>query len=284
MSVLDSNIHTLTWPNGEMTLHRCRIMGIVNVTPDSFFDGGQYQQTQDAVEHAWQLMEEGADLIDIGGQSTRPGAPDLSLDEEKARVWPVLQALASEKFPLPISLDTQKPMLADQALDKGWVHIINDVGGLRLPDMVEVCKNFKVPVIAMHMVQTPETMQQAYAYQDVTQDIYTFFERLLEAHDMAPQIIIDPGLGFGKSVAHNLQLVAQLETFRTLQVPILLGASRKSFIGKTLNLEPQDRLEGSLAVATMAVTQGCHLLRVHDVQATKRTIQMTEAILKHRTS
>lgn len=255
-------------------------MGILNVTPDSFYDGGAYSHLDKAIERAWAMVDEGADLIDIGAESTRPGAPVVSLEEEKARLYPVLEQLKAEKFPLPISLDSSKPEIVTETAKKGWIQIANDITGLRNPSMVLAVVKNELPVIIMHMFGTPQTMQQDYFYDDVVTDIIDFFKRRLNDCRLKENVVLDPGLCFGKGVEHNLAILNRLSEFHTIGFPILIAASRKSFVGKILDTESDDRLEGSLAAAAIAVDRGAKMLRVHDVKQTVRVVKMIEAIKK----
>lgn len=273
---------TLTYPEGQLTLHRCRIMGILNVTPDSFSDGGQFESAEDAVNRAWDMVDEGADILDIGAQSSRPGADTVGQEEEISRLEPVLQSLHEDQYPIPISLDTYKPEVLSCFAQKKWIQIANDITGLRNEHMVEIVRAQGLPVIAMHMFGMPQTMQDEYHYENVVEDLLAYFRTIMEKYDLYQNIVFDPGIGFGKSVAHNLEIIDRLSEFHQLEAPILLGASRKSFIGKSLNLEVQDRLEPSLAVAAMAVDRGCQILRVHDVLETKKIIQMVEKVKKYQ--
>lgn len=273
-----SDRYQLTWKDGSLSLHRCRVMGVLNVTPDSFYDGGVYKDASAAIERAWAMVDEGADLIDIGAESSRPGAPSISIEEEKNRLFPVLEKLKEENYPLPISLDTCKPEVLTECCKHGWIQIANDITGLRNPAMVLAVIKNEIPVIIMHMMGTPQTMQQDYAYDDVVTDIIDFFKKRLNDCRMKHNVVLDPGLGFGKSVEHNLTILNRLSEFQALGFPILVGASRKSFIGKTLDVETEDRLEGSLAAAAIAVDRGASMLRVHDVKETVRVVRMIEAI------
>lgn len=268
----------LTWKGGSLSLHRCRVMGILNVTPDSFYDGGNFLDSSVAVERAWAMVDEGADLIDIGAESTRPGAPEISIEEERKRLIPVLEKLKSENFPLPISLDTSKPEILSEACKGGLIQIANDVTGLRNPAMVLSVVSHQIPVIIMHMVGNPRTMQTEFEYDDVVRDIIDFFKRRLDDCRIKNNVVLDPGIGFGKDVPHNLALINRLNEFKELGFPLLVGASRKSFIGKVLELDAEERLEGSLAVAAIAVDRGANLVRVHDVKETVRVVRMVEAI------
>jgi|ERR1043166_3653325 dihydropteroate synthase len=259
------------------------IMGVVNVTPDSFSDGGQFFETSAATDRALQLIEEGADMIDIGGESTRPKAAPVSEKEELRRVLPVIERLAA-RVKAPISIDTMKPAVARAALKSGAC-IVNDVAAARQgPPMWQVVADAGAGYVLMHMKGTPQTMQDKPAYRDVVAEVNEFFgERLsqLNAFGISPEgVILDAGIGFGKTARHNLQLLRALDVFKKWNRPLLLGVSRKSFIGRvTGGEEIAARLPGSLAAACWAVEHGVNILRVHDVAATRQAIAMTEAIL-----
>ena len=257
------------------------IMGIVNVTPDSFSDGGQHATPAAAVAHALALAAEGADLLDIGGESTRPGAPAVSESEELARVIPVIEQLAGQTD-AALSIDTQKPAVAEAALAAGAV-IINDIAANRTdPQMWQIAVAARAGYVAMHMQGTPQNMQDAPTYTDVTAEVRAFFderlERFTEAGLDAEQVLFDPGIGFGKTVEHNLALLAGLERFKKMKRPLLVGASRKSFIGRLTEAAVEDRLAGSLACACRAAEAGTAVLRVHDVKETIQALQIWTAI------
>jgi dihydropteroate synthase len=258
------------------------VMGIVNVTPDSFSDGGQHATTETAVAHAEKLLEEGADILDIGGESTRPGALPVPLEEELRRVVPVIKELA-KRTAVPLSVDTYKAEVARQSCAVG-ASIINDVTGLLGDkDMVQVAQDAKAGLIVMHMQNTPATMQVNPHYKDVVKEVGEFFRRRLEALEESgipkQRIVLDPGIGFGKTVAHNLSLLARLEAFQKLGLPVLLGASRKGFMGKLLNRELSQRLPASLAVVCFTrMKQSAQIFRVHDVQATCDVLKVIEAL------
>ncbi len=258
------------------------IMGILNVTPDSFSDGGSFLSTRKALEHARRLVDEGADIIDVGGESTRPGALPVSFEEEAKRVLPVIEILAQD-LSIPISVDTRKPELARRALVCG-ASIINDVSGLNAdPEMLKVAaRGNKTGFIFMHAKGTPQSMQKSPQYQDLIEEIHRFFQTQIQrAHAMKiamERLAIDPGIGFGKTVKHNLTLIHQLKRFTDLGLPVLLGPSRKSFIGRILDLPPSERLEGTAAAVAIAVFQGARILRVHDVSAMRRVILIAEGI------
>lgn len=267
-----------------------KIMGVLNVTPDSFSDGGKFLNTASAIAQAEQMIADGADIIDIGGESTRPGAEPVSLEDELARVIPVIDVLRkkfNENFKDPatapiISIDTQKPEVAEAALAHG-ANMVNDVTGLRDPAMRAVVAKHNVPVVIMHMQGEPRTMQKDPSYGDVIREIKIFFKQRVadaEAAGIArANIILDPGIGFGKTVEHNLLILKNLREFVSLGFPVLVGPSRKSFIG-TLNggLPVGERLEGTLAAVAVAVMNGAAIVRVHDVKEVKRVVQIVDAI------
>ena len=257
------------------------LMGIVNVTPDSFFDGGRFLDPQAAVAHAWRLVEEGADLLDIGGESTRPGSVPVDETEERRRLIPVVTAVA-KAVSIPISVDTSKAVVAKAAIDAGAV-MVNDVTALRGdPAMVDAIVVSGVGVVLMHMQGTPLTMQEAPKYHDVVDEVEDFLaERVrfaLERGVAKNQIMLDPGIGFGKTLAHNLDLLAQLRTFTKLGFPLLVGPSRKGFIGELVEQSVQDRAWGTAGAIALAVEQGAHVLRVHDVAGMKDVVKVAAAI------
>lgn len=265
-----------------LDLSRPVIMGILNVTPDSFSDGGQFDDIARAVGHATQMRDAGADLIDIGGESTRPGADFVPVDVEIERTVPVIAAL-SDVLGRPVSLDTRKSAVADAGLRAG-AHIVNDVSGFTFdPDLISVCVRHQVPVCVMHAQGDPKTMQDAPHYDHVVGDVYDFLEtqidRLVAAGIPHSQIIADPGIGFGKTLDHNLQLLNHIGVFHTLGVPILLGVSRKGMI-KTIGQAPEaaQRVPGSVAVALAALEQGIQIFRVHDVAETKQAFDLWQAV------
>jgi dihydropteroate synthase len=273
---------TLLTRHGKLEFaRRTLIMGIVNVTPDSFFDGGRRLDPAKAIADGAAMAASGADIIDIGGESTRPGARPVSEEEELARVLPVVQGLRRE-VKVPISIDTYKSNVARAALDAG-ADIVNDISGLRFDaKMLSLVAAEKVPVVLMHMQGTPGTMQQEPHYNDVVREVRDFLAtQLYDAMDagVAPEaIIIDPGIGFGKTIEHNLELLRGLPVLAALGQPLLVGTSRKAFIGKILNLPADERLEGSLAAAVAAVLAGANILRVHDVPETTKAVRLADAI------
>jgi dihydropteroate synthase len=260
---------------------RTALMGVLNITPDSFYDGGRHFETHKAIADGVAMVAAGADVIDIGGESTRPGAQPVSESEELARILPVIQGLRKE-VAVPISIDTYKAQVARAALATG-ADIVNDISALRFdPAMVQLIAAEKVPVVLMHMQGTPRTMQSDPQYTDVVREVRDFLAaQLYDAMDagIAPEaIVLDPGIGFGKSLDHNLQLLRGLSMLTALGQPILVGVSRKTFIGKILKLDAEDRLEGSLAAAVAAVLGGANIVRVHDVAATRKAIRVADAI------
>ena len=258
------------------------VMGIINVTVDSFSDGGKHLDPRDAVAHALRLEEEGADIIDIGGESTRPGAEPVSAEEEAARVLPVIWELAPATR-CAISIDTYKAEVARAALAAG-AEIVNDVGGLRDPAMAEVVVAAGAGIVIMHMRGEPRTMQEAPEYEDITQEIREFFRqtfrRAITCGMKPQQIVFDPGIGFGKTAAHNLSLIKRLGEMRVEERPLLLGTSRKAFLGRVAETqEMADRLTPTLATTVMGRAMGANIFRVHDVLENVRALKMTDAIL-----
>ena len=263
------------------------MMGVVNVTPDSFSDGGRYFDAEAAVAHAIQLVEEGADLLDIGAESTRPGADPVDEAEELRRAIPVVTAVA-RAVTVPISIDTSKASVAQAALDAGAV-LVNDVTALRGdPAMAEVIARTGAGIVLMHMQGTPRTMQQVpHHYEDVIGEVAAFFEeriRFATAHGIGQrQIVLDPGIGFGKLLVHNLTLLARLHRFACFGCPLLVGVSRKTFLGQLVDRPVQERQWATAAAVAMAVERGAGVLRVHDVRAMKDVMQVTVAISQETT-
>jgi dihydropteroate synthase len=262
---------------GQRTL----LMGIINVTPDSFYDGGRRLDSGRAIADGLGLIEAGADIIDIGGESTRPGARPVSAEEELERVLPVVRGLR-RAAKVPISIDTYKARVAREALDEG-ADLVNDVSALRLDgEMVALAAAEKVPIVLMHMLGTPRTMQTEPRYDDVLREVIEFLAERIQFAAQAgierQNIIVDPGIGFGKTLDHNLTLLRGLPAFAVLGQPLLVGASRKAFIGKILGTEPDERLEGSLAAAVAAVLGGADIVRAHDVKETHRAIRVADAV------
>ena len=257
------------------------IMGIVNVTPDSFSDGGQFLAQQAAVDHAMKLTTEGADILDVGGESTRPGANEVSLDEELRRVIPVIEQLV-KLTTVPISVDTSKAEVARHALRAGAC-IVNDISGLLFdPDMIEVCRESRCGVSVMHIQGTPRTMQAEPHYDDVVGEICEYFaERLatLEQAGIAPErIVLDPGIGFGKTAQHNLEILSNISAFQALGRPVLIGHSRKRFLKKLIQREVDERLFGTVGVTLALARQHVDLVRVHDVAANRDALAAYQAV------
>jgi dihydropteroate synthase len=256
------------------------VCGILNVTPDSFSDGGRFDNLERAVEHGCTLVAEGADLIDIGGESTRPGSRPPNLAEELDRVVPVVEALV-RRVPVPLSVDTSRPEVMRAAVAAG-ASMINDVRALRSPGAVEVASELGVPVCLMHMQRSPETMQQDPRYRDVVAEVRTFLaERrraCLEAGIRPEHVVVDPGFGFGKTLSHNVELLASLGRLSSLGVPIMVGLSRKSMLGQLTGRAVGERLPGSLAAAVIAAQRGAAVLRVHDVAATRDVLAVLDAV------
>jgi dihydropteroate synthase len=265
----------------SLTFHSSPLlMAIVNVTPDSFSDGGKYLATDRAVEHALQLVKDGADILDIGGESTRPYSDPVSATEESERVIPVIEALVKETA-IPISVDTSKSNVARAAIEAG-AEIINDVTGLESdPEMLGVAVETGAGVCAMHMQGTPQTMQDDPQYEDVVSDIVSYLSErnrsLLSAGIDASKICLDPGIGFGKTHQHNIELLSSAEEFLTLERPILIGHSRKGFIGKLIGDKEANRDAGTLAITLMMASKGIHVVRVHEIAATKQALTVWSA-------
>ena len=261
-----------------------RLMGIVNLTPDSFSDGGQLSEVSVAVEYALRLADEGADILDIGGESTRPGATPVSLEEELRRVVPVVRELV-RRTRVPISIDTYKAEVARVCLDAGAV-IVNDISGLTFdPAMTAVCRESACGVIVMHIQGTPQTMQLDPRYDDVVQDVRQYFSRRLDELEAAgikrERIVLDPGIGFGKTAEHNLDLLSHIAAFHELGRPVLIGHSRKRFLQKVLGRDIEERHAGTIGVSIALAAQGANILRVHDVRATRDALLAWSAVMTH---
>jgi len=266
-----------TFKLGKGTL----VMGVLNVTPDSFSDGGLFFDKEKAIAQGLRMVEEGADMIDVGGESTRPGSKPLGLEEELRRVIPVIESLSKETD-IPISIDTYKSTVAQRAIEAG-AEIINDISGLNFdPNLAQVAAKEDTPLILMHIRGTPETMQKDVHYDSLFSEILQYLKDSIQRAESAgldsQQIIIDPGIGFGKTLEDNLLIIKNLSEFRVLGKPILLGTSRKSFIGKILNADGKDRLEGTLSSIAIGVLNGAHIIRCHDVLQAKKAIAVADAI------
>ncbi|MEQ4620719.1 dihydropteroate synthase [Providencia vermicola] len=268
----------------ELDLSAPKVMGILNVTPDSFSDGGTHNRYHDALEHAAKMVNEGASIIDIGGESTRPGAADVSINEELDRVIPIVEAIA-KRFDVWISVDTSKAEVMSEAAKAG-MHLINDIRSLHEEGSLEVAAQSGLPVCIMHMQGQPRTMQDAPNYENVVREVKEYFnteiERCVAAGIDRQQIILDPGFGFGKNLQHNYQLLANLDQFHDFGLPLLAGMSRKSMIGNLLSVPPQERLVGSVACATIAAMKGAQIIRVHDVKETVQAMQIVQMTLSEK--
>ncbi|MCJ2375833.1 dihydropteroate synthase [Vibrio sp. ZSDZ34] len=264
--------------NKTLTLDRPHVMGIVNVTPDSFSDGGQFNSVDAAITQVSNMIDAGVSIIDIGGESTRPGAPDVTAEEELARVIPVIKAIRRQ-FEVWISIDTSKAEVMKQAIEAG-ADLINDVRALREPGALEVAAQANVPICLMHMQGEPRTMQTAPRYDNVLDDVARFLDERIAACESVgiktERLILDPGFGFGKTLEHNYHLLAHLEKFHRFGLPILAGLSRKSMIFKLLDKKPAECVVGSLACATVAASKGAQIIRVHDVAETIEAMKIVQ--------
>ena len=264
----------------QLDLSTSRVMGILNVTPDSFSDGGRYASTNKAVEHALQLIEEGADILDIGGESTRPGATPVSLNEELSRVIPVIEALV-KIVKVPLSIDTYKPEVMRTAISAG-VDIVNDINALQAPTALDVVSASNVGVCLMHMQGTPQTMQLDPQYDDVLAEVNAFLTARLQATIAAGinknRILLDPGFGFGKRTVHNITLLQHLRHIASIGQPLLVGLSRKSVLGQMLGDNKTDRVSASIATSVIAAMKGANILRVHDVKATVDALKVVTTV------
>lgn len=275
--------YTLRLPDRIIDLgKKTCLMGILNLSPDSFYDGGQFSNLSQVVQRAHQMVAEGVDIIDIGAESTRPGSMPVPAAEEIQRLVPVVKRLR-EEVPVPISIDTYKAQTARAVLDLG-IHMINDISGLHFDSQMAQCiAEYKAPVILMHIQGTPRDMQKNPFYRHLIPEIMDYLQeginKAREAGIPEDKIIIDPGIGFGKTLAHNLDIIHRLTEFQSLDKPILLGPSRKSFIGKVLDLPAAERLEGTAAAVAIGIMNGAHIVRIHDVKAMLRVARIADAIL-----
>ncbi|UXD23381.1 Dihydropteroate synthase [Yersinia enterocolitica] len=264
-----------------LDLTRPQVMGILNVTPDSFSDGGRHNNLDKALQHAERMLSAGATLIDIGGESTRPGATEVSEQEELDRVVPVVEALAKH-FDVWLSVDTSKAAVITESARAG-AHLINDIRSLQEPGALEAAAKTGLPVCLMHMQGQPQSMQQSPHYDDLMADVNQFFkhhiDRCIAAGIAKSKLLLDPGFGFGKNLAHNYQLLARLAELHHFKLPLLVGMSRKSMVGQLLNVPPQQRVIGSVACAVIAAMQGAQIVRVHDVKETVEAMRVVEATL-----
>ena len=269
----------LTARGQTLSLATPQVMGILNVTPDSFSDGGTHNTPAKALEHARKMIAEGSTIIDIGGESTRPGAAEVSPEQEAERVIPVVAAIARESD-VWISVDTSKALVIREAANAG-AHILNDIRSFSEPGALQAAAQSGLPVCVMHMQGEPRTMQQAPHYQNVVREVYTYLEaqvaRCVAAGIEKNHIILDPGFGFGKTLAHNYQLLDKLDLFHNLGLPVLAGMSRKSMIGQLMDVPPDERVAGSVACAVIAAMKGAQIIRVHDVKETVQAMKVVEA-------
>ncbi len=257
------------------------VMGILNITPDSFFDGGIYNRYEYALRHTASMMDHGAKIIDIGGESTRPGATEISLQEELDRVIPIIEEV-TKRFEIWVSVDTSKAIVMKEAAKAG-VHIINDVRALKETGALEAATEIGLPICIMHMLGQPKTMQKISSYKNVVEEVKQYLlneiNRCKTAGIKKNNLIIDPGFGFGKNLSHNYQLLAKLNEFHTFGVPILVGMSRKSMVGELLEIPIKERLIGSIACAVIAAVHGVHIIRTHDVKETVQAMKIVQATL-----
>lgn len=277
-------LNHLNCPSSSLDLSTPQVMGILNITPDSFSDGGNYTQLDSALAQVERMIADGASIIDIGGESTRPGAKDVSEADELARVIPVLVAI-KQRFNILVSIDTSKAEVMKAAIAAG-ADMINDVAALQNKDCLAALAASKVPVCLMHMQGLPRTMQKDPSYEHVVNDIIDFFQQRIKACMDAgisrERIILDPGFGFGKTLEQNYQLLANLSKFSSLDLPLLVGISRKSMIGNLLNRDVNQRLAGSLSAAVIAAQQGANIIRVHDVSATVDALTVLQAVTNNQ--
>ena len=267
----------------QLDLSKPRVMGIVNVTPDSFSDGGKFNTTEKAIEHALQLVGEGAEILDIGGESTRPGASPVPLDEELKRVIPVIEGLRG--VGVPLSIDTYKPQVMQAAITAG-ADIVNDVCALREPQALEIVAASQVGVCLMHMQGRPQTMQADPQYDDVVSEVREFLQDRLNAAEQAgivrSRIVLDPGFGFGKRTAHNLILLNHLNDIQALGLPLLIGLSRKSVLGQVVGSSVDERVHASIAASVVSVMKGANIVRVHDVKPTIDALKIVQAVMNEQ--
>lgn len=274
------------WRIGDRTFdcsERTLVIGILNVTPDSFSDGGAFLSERAAIDHGVALVEHGADVVDVGGESTRPGSDPVSVQEELRRVLPVIDQLATQIPGVPISIDTRKAEVAARALGAGAA-IVNDVSAGADPDMFDVVREHASALVLMHMKGDPKTMQEAPYYEDVVGEVHEYLRERIESAEFAgieaDRIAIDPGIGFGKNLRHNLTLMRRVDAFLDLGRPVLVGPSRKRFIGELLDLPADERVEGTAGAVAWMVARGVHVVRVHDVREITRAVRIVDAIVR----
>ncbi len=271
----------LRFPKGDVALDRTLVMGVLNVTPDSFSDGGKFFEPEVAIDHGVEMAEQGADMIDVGGESTRPYSDPVPPEEELKRVRPVVEELL-QRIDVPISIDTRRPNVAREMVELG-AQMVNDVSGLRDEEMISTVADLNVPVVIMHMLGTPRTMQEKPEYKDVMGEICAYLrgqvENAVSGGIRRENIIVDPGIGFGKTVEHNLEIIRRLGELRSLGLPVLIGTSRKSFIGKILNADETQRTEGSLAAMVSSLLNGANIVRVHDVHQSVKAVRVMDSVI-----
>ena len=270
-----------TFKNKKLSFDIPKIMGILNVTPDSFSDGGKYFSVDDAVNQALKLLDDGADIIDIGGESTRPGSDPVPLDEELRRTIPVIKSILQQRKETIISIDTTKSEVAKQALDAG-AQIISDISGLTFDEnMIEIAKEYDAGVVIMHIKGNPKTMQDNPDYSDVVKEVYDFLlvQSIKSKQYNVSKIFVDPGIGFGKRVEDNFTLIKNLDYFQSLGYPVMIGLSKKSFIGKTLNLDPDQREIGTVILETVSILKSARIIRTHNVKYCNQIVKLAAHIL-----
>ncbi len=264
---------------------RTLVMGILNVTPDSFSDGGRFEDPNAAIEHGSRLVDDGADIVDVGGESTRPGSEPVSAEEELRRVRPVIEGLVERHPAHPISIDTRKAEVAAAAIESGAT-IVNDVSGARDPAMFDTVREHDASMVLMHMRGDPRTMQEAPKYRDVVAEVREYLRERVEAAEFAgvdpERVVVDPGIGFGKDLEHNLELLRRVDALIEIGRPVLIGPSRKRFLGTILDLPEGERVEGTAGAVAWAVARGVHAVRVHDVKQIVRAVRVIDAIARAR--
>jgi dihydropteroate synthase len=274
------------WRVGERAFdcsERTLVMGILNVTPDSFSEDGRFFDPEEATRHAAQMVSDGADVVDVGGESTRPGSDPVPADEEIRRVLTVIERIVEQNPDVPISIDTRKAEVADRALAAGAT-IVNDVSAGADPEMFDIVRKHDAAIVLMHMRGEPKTMQEAPEYEDVVGEVHEFLRERIEAAEFAgidaERIAIDPGIGFGKNLEHNLELMRRIDAFLDLGRPVLVGPSRKRFVGTLLDVPEDERVEGTIGAVAWMVSRGAHIVRVHDVREVVRAVRVIDAIVR----
>jgi len=274
------------WRVGERAFdcsERTLVMGILNVTPDSFSEDGRFFDPEEATRHAAQMVSDGADVVDVGGESTRPGSDPVPADEEIRRVLTVIERIVEQNPDVPISIDTRKAEVADRALASGAT-IVNDVSAGADPEMFDIVRKHDAAIVLMHMRGEPKTMQEAPEYEDVVGEVHEFLRERIEAAEFAgidaERIAIDPGIGFGKNLEHNLELMRRIDAFLDLGRPVLVGPSRKRFVGTLLDVPEDERVDGTIGAVAWMVSRGAHIVRVHDVREVVRAVRVIDAIVR----